>query len=77
MNDRIVIDPEICHGKPVISNTRTPVSVVLDHLAGGDSFDTLRREYDLTDEDIRAAIAFANAELSRLTFAPTPRRKGA
>jgi uncharacterized protein (DUF433 family) len=34
-----------------------PVSVVLDHLAGGDSFETIRREYDLTDEDIRAAIA--------------------
>jgi uncharacterized protein (DUF433 family) len=74
---RVVIHPQICHGKPVIEGTRTPVSVVLDHLAGGDSFETIRREYDLTDEDIRAAIAFANQELSRLTFLPTPQRKGA
>lgn len=72
MNDRIVIDPQICHGKPAIRHTRTPVSVVLGHLAGGDSFDVLRREYDLTDDDIRAAIAFSNDELSRLTFLPTP-----
>jgi uncharacterized protein (DUF433 family) len=77
MNERIDIDPSICHGKPVIRGTRTPVSVVLGHLAGGDTFETLRREYSLSDEDIRAAIAFANEELSRLTFAPVIRRKGA
>jgi uncharacterized protein (DUF433 family) len=71
MNPRIAIDPAICHGKPIIRGTRTPVSAVLAHLAGGDSFETIRREYDLTDEDIRAAVAFANDELSRLTFLPT------
>ncbi len=77
MSPRIAIDPDICHGKPVIRGTRTPVSVVLGHLAGGDSFETIRREYDLTDDDIRAAIAFANDELSRLTFLATPQRQGA
>lgn len=71
MSPRIAIDPAICHGKPVIRGTHTPVSAVLSHLAGGDSFETIRREYDLTDEDIRAAVAFANDELSRLTFLPT------
>jgi uncharacterized protein (DUF433 family) len=71
MHDRITIDPAVCHGKPVIRATRTPVSVVLGHLAGGDSFETIRLEYDLTDDDIRAAIAFANDELSELTFLPT------
>ena len=70
MNDRILIDPAICQGKPVIRGTRTPVSTILGHLAGGDSFDDVRREYDLTDEDIRAAIAFANEELAGLTFIP-------
>jgi uncharacterized protein (DUF433 family) len=77
MNDRISIDPEVCHGKPVIAGTRTPVSVILGHLAGGDSFETIRKEYDLTDDDIRAAVAFANNELSRLTIFPTLHRKGA
>jgi uncharacterized protein (DUF433 family) len=77
MSDDITIDPEVCHGKPVIRGTRTPVSVILDHLAGGDSFETIRKEFDLTEQQIRAAIAFANDELSRLTIFPTPRRKGA
>ena len=27
MNDRIVIDPKTCHGKPIIRGTRTPVTV--------------------------------------------------
>jgi uncharacterized protein (DUF433 family) len=69
-NERITIDPLICHGKPVVRGTRTPVSVVLGHIAGGDNFATVRREYDLCDEDIRACIAFANGELSLFTFAP-------
>ena len=37
-NDRIVIDPKICHGKPVIRGTRTPVAIVVGSLAGGMSF---------------------------------------
>jgi uncharacterized protein (DUF433 family) len=69
--DRIVIDPAICHGKPCVRGTRTPVFVILGHLAGGDSFELIQREYDLAPEDIRACIAFANDELSRLTFVPT------
>ena len=68
MNERIVIDPSICHGKPIIRGTRTSVSTVLSHLAGGDSYEALRREYDLTDDDIRSALAFASEELDRLTF---------
>ena len=62
MNDRIVIDPKICHGKPVIRGTRTPVAIVVGSLAGGDTFETIQREYDITADDIRAALAFA-AEL--------------
>ena len=32
---RIVIDPEVRHGKPVIRNTRVPVDIILGSLAGG------------------------------------------
>ena len=77
MNKPIVIDPKICHGKPTIFGTRTPVSVILGHLAGGDTFEMICREYDLKDSDIRAAIAFANDQLSGITFMPAPQRKGA
>ncbi|HJY84261.1 MAG TPA: DUF433 domain-containing protein [Candidatus Binatia bacterium] len=39
MNDRIVIDPTIQHGKPVIRGTRVPVVRILGGLAGGMSID--------------------------------------
>jgi uncharacterized protein (DUF433 family) len=58
LNDRIVIDPKICHGKPVIRGTRTPVTVILNALAGGDTFETLQKEYDLTPEDITSLYRF-------------------
>jgi uncharacterized protein (DUF433 family) len=58
MNERIVIDPKICHDKPVIRGTRTPAAIVVGSLAGGMSFEEIEREYDLTAEDIRAALDF-------------------
>ena len=63
MNDRIVNNSTICHGKPVIRGTRTPVMVILNALAGGDSFETLQEEYSISVEDIRACIAFAACEI--------------
>ena len=59
MNERIVIDPRICHGKPVLRGTRMPVALVVGSLAGGMSFEEVQREYDLTIDDIRAALKFA------------------
>lgn len=59
MNDRVVIDPRICHGKPVIRGTRVPVSIVVGSLAGGMTFEEVEREYSLTRDDIRAALKFA------------------
>lgn len=56
--DRIVIDPKICHGKPVIRGTRVPVTLVVGSLAGGMSFEEVEREYGLTVDDIRAALRF-------------------
>jgi len=70
MNDRIVIDPKICHGKPVIRGTRTPITVILNALAGGDSFETLEKEYDISAEDIRACIAFAAEEVEQTSYRP-------
>jgi uncharacterized protein (DUF433 family) len=59
MNDRIVIDPGICHGKPVIRGTRMPVALVVGSLAGGMGFEEVEREYDLTRDGILAALKFA------------------
>jgi len=70
MNDRIVIDPKTCHGKPVIRGTRTPVTVVLGALAGGDSFEQVQNDYAITADDIRACIAFAAGEVESQSYHP-------
>jgi uncharacterized protein (DUF433 family) len=59
MNDQIVIDPKICHGKPVVRGTRMPVSLIVGSLAGGMGFEEVEREYTLTRAQIRAALKFA------------------
>lgn len=59
MSDQIVIDPKICHGKPVIRGTRVPVSLVVGSLAGGMDFQEVEREYGLTREQVRSALKFA------------------
>ena len=56
---RIQIDPAVCHGKPFIQGTRVPVSIVVGSLAAGMTIEEVQREYDLTQEDTQAALAFA------------------
>ncbi|RJP77092.1 MAG: DUF433 domain-containing protein [Candidatus Zixiibacteriota bacterium] len=57
--NRISVDPNICFGKPCIRGTRIWVSLVLDFLADGMTFQEVLDEYpQLTEEDIRAAIAY-------------------
>ncbi len=62
MNERIVIDPEIQHGKPVIRGTRVPVTRIVGGLAGGMTKEEIMREYAVTEKDIEAALNYA-AEL--------------
>ncbi len=59
MNDRIIIDPEIQHGKPVIKGTRVTVARIIGGLAGGMKREEIMREYELGEEDIRAALNYA------------------
>jgi uncharacterized protein (DUF433 family) len=72
MHNRITIDPAICHGKPVIRGTRTPVSIVVGSLGGGMSFEEVQREYDLTIENIRAALKFAGELVDQEQHHPLP-----
>jgi uncharacterized protein (DUF433 family) len=58
--DRIVIDPKIMVGKPVIKGTRIPVYVILNLLGDGYTFDDIIKDYpDLTRDDILEAVRFA------------------
>lgn len=72
MNDRIVIDPKTCHGKPFIRGTRVPVARVIGYLAGGMSFEDVQRDYDLGEEDIRAALEYAAEVLNEEQHHPLP-----
>ena len=58
--DRIVRDPLICGGEPVIAGTRVTLRTILASLSDGDTTATILTEFPtLTEEDVRAAIAFA------------------
>lgn len=63
--DRIVVDPDILVGKPIIKGTRISVELILDRTADGWSMDDILRAYPhLSREDVLAALSFA-AELFR------------
>jgi uncharacterized protein (DUF433 family) len=60
LNDRITIDPQICHGKPCIRGLRYPVENILELLSAGMEIDAILADYeDLEREDILAVLAFA------------------
>jgi uncharacterized protein (DUF433 family) len=61
---RISLNPEICHGKPTIRNSRYMVESILEYLAGGDSIEDVLSEFpDLQKEDVLACIAYATASM--------------
>jgi uncharacterized protein (DUF433 family) len=69
--ERIVRDPKICAGQPVIAGTRVLVRVILGYLAHGDATETILAEFpSLTEADVRAVIAFAAASASEDIPAP-------
>lgn len=60
--DRIIRDPEILVGKPVVKGTRIAVEVVLEYLAHNPNFGDLFADYPrLTMEDVRACLDYARA----------------
>lgn len=53
-------DPKVLMGKPVIAGTRIPVELILEKLAAGETVEQIMQAYPrLTEEGIRAALAFA------------------
>ena len=55
----IIVDENICFGKPVVKGTRVPVALVLEKLAAGIPEEEIIREYEITDEDIKAILRYA------------------
>ena len=66
VSERIVVDPGILVGKPVINGTRILVSLILNLVAHRASFAEIVEDYPiLTVEDIRSAILCAGTRLDR------------
>jgi uncharacterized protein (DUF433 family) len=72
MNDRIVIDPKIHHGKPVIKGTRLPVVRIIGGLAGGMSVEEVCRDYETSEENVRAALDYAAELIDKERAYPIP-----
>ncbi len=69
--ERIVLNPKIMVGKPVIRRTRLTVDFILNLLAHGTTEDEILNEYKgLTIEDIRACFLFATKSLENTDFMP-------
>jgi uncharacterized protein (DUF433 family) len=63
--NRILVDPDICNGQPVIRGTRISARTVLEFLGAGDSIDDVLAEYpSLTREDVLACLEFSAEMMS-------------
>jgi uncharacterized protein (DUF433 family) len=71
---RIIIDNEIMGGKPVIKGTRLPLEVIVGEMAGGSTIEEICTGYDITEEDVRAALAYAAETLAIERVHALPRR---
>lgn len=69
--ERIIINPRVKVGKPVIRGTRLTVEYILNLLAHGTTFEEILQEYEgLTQEDIQACLLFATRSLESTDFMP-------
>ena len=69
---RISIDPHVCGGKPCIRGHRIWVTLILDFIASGTTFDEILKNYPGIDiEDVRTCIAYG-AEMCRERYVELP-----
>lgn len=59
---KITINPKVRFGRPVIAGTRVPIDLIVGKIAGGMEIEEVMEEYDLTKEQVLAALHYA-AEL--------------
>lgn len=72
LGERIVADPEILGGKPLVAGTRITVELILGQLGRGQTPDEVSRQHGVSREDVLAAIRFAAETVGRDSFAPAP-----
>ncbi len=65
LNGKIIIDPNICNGKPILRGKRITVQTILEFLSAGDSREEILKQYpSLEEEDIKACLTFATQLMS-------------
>lgn len=65
--NRIIVDPKILAGKPVVKDTRIPVYLILNLLGNGYDFNKIIKAYPvLTRQDIEAAIKYSENRMKRV-----------
>ena len=67
----VVADPEIQNGHAVIRGTRVPVHVLVSALADGASMAEVADAYGVTEQDVRAALAYAAVSVQEECEVPT------
>ena len=72
MNERIMIDPSIRHGKPVVRGTRVPVHRIIGSLAGGLTREEVCEAFGIMDADVRAALDYAEELVEAEEAHPLP-----
>jgi len=66
LGERIVTDPAVLLGKPIIRDTRVPVYLIVGLVEAGQTPEQIVDDYpDLTVEDVAAAVAYAAQETAR------------
>jgi uncharacterized protein (DUF433 family) len=57
---RIIVDPRIMVGKPVIRGTRIPVDAIIHRIAQGETIEEIVENYPkITRQDVKAALEYA------------------
>ncbi|MCC7573640.1 MAG: DUF433 domain-containing protein [Candidatus Methanofastidiosum sp.] len=68
---RIIINPKVMTGKPIIKGTRLSVQYILNLLANGYTVDEILKEYEgLTKDDINACLVYASETIENTTYMP-------
>lgn len=63
---RVVLDPSVMIGKPVIKGTRMPVDLIVEKIAVGETMPHLLDDYPfLNEDDVRAALLYSARSVSR------------
>jgi len=62
---RIIVDPKVMSGKPVIRGSRITVDLILELLASGMTPEEIAEDYEISIEDIKAALLYAAKILGR------------